>query len=160
MIIRPTTQRRAGGQAGIAYVVGRARPHLARHLVNHWPPIALRGRHQWPAADRIKRQRGPISGCRPYAIGLSGAIRFMLLTPLSPMSACVSGIAAPVLTHPGRCRINFSLALRHEPGSQALREGSNVSPCIGSLRHALSFRRSHVQEVRQVTQGVGYVVTS
>lgn len=111
MIIRPTTQRRAGGQAGIAYVVGRARPHLARHLVNHWPPIALRGRHQWPAADRIKRQRGPISGCRPYAIGLSGAIRFMLLAPLSPMSACVSGIAAPALTHPGRCRFLSRISL-------------------------------------------------
>lgn len=93
MNIRPTARRRAAGNRCIARTVGRARP-TARHL-------------------RLS------SGCRPYAIGLSGAIRFMLLTPLSPMSACVSGIAAPVLTHPGRCRFLFQIRLRQASPTEA-----------------------------------------
>ena len=147
MNIRPTTQRRAGGQAGIAYVVGRARPHPARHLVNHWPPIALRGRHQWPAADRIKRQRGPITFARhvlPVVVRISSAF---------PRAA-------------GADRLRIAPSAQNFP-ARDLEFGDQIAggiaeglPVIGSLRHALSFRRSHVQEVRQVTQGVGYVVTS
>src|SRR6478736_5714114 len=93
-----------GGQAGIAHVVGRARPHTRRLCFS--------------------------SGCRLHAIGL-GAIRFMLRGVSSPN---VRSIAPSVLTHPDGRRALFQIGLRSELAGDPAKDRAECLPRVWFVR--------------------------
>ena len=56
----------------------------------------------------------------------------------------------------GRAGINFGLTLRHEPGSQALRQSPYGRPCVGPL-HVQQHEATHGREVEQSYRSTGNV---
>lgn len=96
------------------------------------------------------------SGRHPEVMGL-GRVRFMLRRGSLPRS--VRSIARRTF-RPSRCVGQLfqisALALRHEPGSQALREVSKRRPCVCSL-HAEQHGGRVDQEVGKFCPEVGNV---
>lgn len=131
-----------------------------------WSRTHLEFRH-WRCAGIAIRTRQRL---RPAAILTDirppQGIPFVCASHVSPRESSAGDapilprLSVPTLPTGRVIRAQISpLALRHELGGDALREGSERSPVIGLL-HVSEHEVKHGQEVGQVTQGVGYVVAN
>ena len=112
-----------------------------------------------PSLARNKKGRAGVERClHPGLVSLPGSQS--VLETLGPILLPVGEPRGGALSPDGRRRTfsreNLSLTLRDQPASDALREGSEALPCVGSL-HGSNHEASHVREVVKVCREFGNV---